>query len=545
MQSVTKTMYCDVAVIGGGVGGCAAAVELARRGLHVIIFDKGVSLGGLATNGYVPQVAGHIEGICKEFVARLNEAGYVYYRVPGDDHNPAFDPEMGKFMLEQMIMEHNGRIIYDATCIDVEMDPYDPRRIEQAIFFTKGGLMSVKARYYVDATGDADVAAMAGVPYEVGSAQFAGLNMSTTMGSLWGGFNQKEFLEADAKHRAQQMEERGCTERETESILYTKETEAIARGELVHHIGNPYRGIFQVRLPGSTDTDMKFVTFSFHSYFTQNNDVENISRQVLEQHAMMRTYVKFLRENVPGYEKIQLLSTGSMPGVRDSRRIFGDYMLKERDIACGTKFDDGIARFPEMFDTHHPTSYDVIFQRHIHIDPNLPVGSAVTEEVLNSAENRISEEEQGSMIKGSYAFNIAKGSTCTAAMHPFVHPYGIVARSNPRDYCEIPYRSLLPRGIDNLLAVGRCCSAEFHANGAMRIIGPAMGTGQAAGTAIAMIADDDATIRDVDGVDVRKELIASGVALDTYPEGWWTILRDMPGKMVVNSGDAITIIPNE
>ena len=72
MQEVYKTLYCDVAVIGGGTGGCAAAIEAARRGMRTILFEKGTSLGGLATNGYVPQIAGGIEGICLEFAQRLD-----------------------------------------------------------------------------------------------------------------------------------------------------------------------------------------------------------------------------------------------------------------------------------------------------------------------------------------------------------------------------------------------------------------------------------------------------------------------------------------
>ena len=70
-------MFCDVAVVGGGAGGCAAAIESARRGMKTILFEKGVSLGGLATNGYVPQVAGGIEGICLEFVKRLEAIGQL------------------------------------------------------------------------------------------------------------------------------------------------------------------------------------------------------------------------------------------------------------------------------------------------------------------------------------------------------------------------------------------------------------------------------------------------------------------------------------
>ena len=64
MRTTRKEFFCDLAIIGGGVGGCAAAIAAARRGLRVILFEKGVSLGGLATNGYVPQVAGNIEGVC-------------------------------------------------------------------------------------------------------------------------------------------------------------------------------------------------------------------------------------------------------------------------------------------------------------------------------------------------------------------------------------------------------------------------------------------------------------------------------------------------
>lgn len=74
---VCKTLHCDVAVIGGGVGGCAAAIAAARKGMRTILFEKGVTLGGLATNGYVPQVAGGIEGICLEFTERLDKIGQL------------------------------------------------------------------------------------------------------------------------------------------------------------------------------------------------------------------------------------------------------------------------------------------------------------------------------------------------------------------------------------------------------------------------------------------------------------------------------------
>lgn len=511
MQTIVKKMYCDVAVIGGGVSGCSAAITASRRGLHTILLERGVSLGGLATNGYVPQVAGMIEGNCKQFVLRLEADGNLRRRSPADDHNPTFDPEYGKFMLEQMVMEHGGRILYDSTCIDVEMDG---NSIKCVVFYTKGGWMAVYAKIFIDGTGDADVSAMAGVPYETGGADFCGLNMSTTLGSRWGNYNRLRYEAANAAWLKQQADAKVGN---PNSLFYECEEKAIAAGDLTRHFtmpNNPF-GMVQIRIPNTPDDHMEFCTFSFHSYFTNNTDVENISRQVVEQHQQMQMYEKFMRKYIPGYENIHLIGVGSIPGVRDSRRIFGEYMLQAADIVCGTKFEDGIARFPEMLDVHHPTSPKYIFQRHVHIPA--PAGTAVCRE-----------------------------AQCDQEMHPFVRPAGVEARPDPGDYCDIPYRSLLPQGVNNLLAVGRCCSAEFHANGAMRIIGPAMGTGQAAGAAAYMAISRKALPHDLDGRLVRKFLIEEeGVELNKAPDGWWAKVRAQEGTPVIKSGDFVVIEPTK
>lgn len=506
MQPVRKDLYCDLAIVGGGVGGCAAAICAARRGLHVIMIEKGVSLGGLATNGYVPQIAGGIEGVCLEFAERLESIGQLR-RLDSDEfyHNPSFEPEFGKFVLEDMVVQAGARVLYDATCMDVEMEGSN---IKRALFHTKGGVMSVTARMFIDSTGDADLAAMAGVPYEVGGVDFAGLNMSTTLGSRWSGANLIKYQEAEDAHRREQLA-KGV--KEPLPLVYELEEKWIQEGKLVRHVCNPFRGFFRVIIPNTPMDNADFVTFSFHSYFCRNTDCEDISRQVLEQHQLMQGFYRFLRECVPGFENVRIVGTGSLPGVRDSRRIFGEYMLKAADVVCGTKFEDGIARFPEMLDSHHPTNDRLVFQRHYHMKN--PTGSAIT---------------------------IQHG--CPAAMHPFGEPEGMEVRPDPRDYCEIPYRSMLPLGVDNLLAVGRCCSAEFHANGAMRIIGPAMGTGHAAGVAASMALAQGKRFRDIDGREVRRVLIEEEhVPLDQPCDGYWAQLRNTPGELFVNSGDYVSI----
>lgn len=507
MQAVKKEMFCEIAIIGGGVGGCAAAIAAARRGRHVILFEKGVSLGGLATNGYVPQIAGNIEGICLEYAQRLDSIGQLRKRDPSKTYyrNPSFEPEFGKFVLEDMVTQAGARIIYDATCMDVEMEGAN---IKKAYFHTKGGVMSVSAKIFIDSTGDADVAAMAGAPYEVGGTDFAGLNMSTTLGSRWSGADLVKYQAAEDDYRKKQLD---SGVKHPIPLVYALEEAAIQRGELVRHVCNRNTGFFRVLLPNTEDVCSDFVTFSFHSYFCHNTDCEDITRQIIEQHQLMQGFYRFLRKEVPGFENVRLVGTGSLPGVRDSRRIFGEYMLKASDIACGNKFADGIARFPEMFDTHHPTSGDLVFQRHIHM--RNPSGSAVT---------------------------LEKG--CPAQMHPFGVPEGGEVRPDPRDYCEIPYRCLLPIAVDNLLATGRCCSAEFHANGAMRIIGPAMGTGQAAAVAADMSIKDAVRPRDLKGEQVRELLIEEErIPLDKPCDGYWAELRDAKGELFVNPGDSIGI----
>ena len=185
-ENICKTLFCDVAVIGGGVGGCAAAIEAARKGMHTTIFEKGVSLGGLATNGYVPQIAGGIEGICLEFAQRLDAKGQLRRRSQEYYRNPIFEPEYGKLVLEEMVFEAGARIVYDSTLIYTEVED---RKITRAIFYTKGGYMAVKAKIFIDGTGDGDVAALAGVPFAVGGQDFAGLNIASTLGSRWAGVN--------------------------------------------------------------------------------------------------------------------------------------------------------------------------------------------------------------------------------------------------------------------------------------------------------------------------------------------------------------------
>lgn len=489
----------DVLVIGGGVAGVSAAITAARSGLKVLLLESQISLGGLATNGLVIGVAGMIDGNCKEWLDRMDQEGYLFNR----PHLPTFDPEKAKFMLERMLLEAGARVLYGVYVIDalVEND-----RITHVVCHSKSGRMIIAAKMFIDTSGDADVAAYSGVPYDVGSPEFAGLNMSTTLAFRMADVNMKEYQKAVV----------AWADRETEgnriptkiSIITELEEKAVQNGDLPFFIF-PTALIYKV--PGTSDEAADVTVMTTHSFHTHNLDVEDLTRQIIEQHQQIIWIENFFRKYLAGFEKARITGLASLHGVRDSRRIVGEYVLRDEDIACGTKFADGIARFPEFFDTHHPTSATVGFMRHVHI-----------------------KEQKGSAV--------CRSAECTQEMHPFVRPAGIEARHNPKDYCEIPFRSLVPLRINNLLVAGRCVSAEFNAVAAVRVIAPSMATGQAAATATFLCLREGIIPRNLDGTLVRKAMIAQGVTLDTEPEGHWADVRKAEGEFIVTAGDMAAIL---
>jgi hypothetical protein len=493
----------DVLVIGGGVAGVSAALTAARGGLRTLILESQISLGGLATNGYVSGVAGMIDGNCREWLDRMKATGDLIDR----PHGPAFDPEKAKLVLENMLLAAGARILYGVYATDVVMDNDNIREI---ICHSKSGRMSVSARIYIDATGDADVAAYAGVPYDVGSPQFAGLNMSTTLAFRMANVNMRIYTEA-----RQEWADREQAARVTPSklsLLAELEEKAVQNGDLPFFIF-PTALLYPV--PNTPDDDADVTVMTTHSFYTRNTDVEDLTRQIIEQHQQMLWMEKFFRKYVPGFAKCRITGLANTHGVRDSRRIVGEYILKNADVVCAKKFEDGIAKFPEFLDTHHPTSPRLGFMRHVHVpEPQDPA--------------------------------VCRPAQCSKDMHPFGNPGGYEARVNPAEYCEIPYRSLVPLKVDNLLVIGRSISAEFDAIAAVRVIAPSMSTGHAAALAAARCIKDKIPPREVDGKLVRKTMIEQGVSLDQAPDGYWAdIKKDFRGEFVVTAGDFAQISKSE
>ena len=495
---ISKRFDADVLVVGGGTAGVAAAVSAARRGMKTLLVESQGSLGGLATNGLVTGVAGMIEGICKEFLDRMEAEGDLIPR----PHLPSFDPEKAKFMLERMVLEAGARILYWTYVVDAYVQD---GCIKEVICHSKSGWMAIEARMVIDTTGDADVAAYAGVPYEVGSPEFAGLNMSTTLAFRLAKVNMRKYGEAMQAWNAKEKMPKKMT------MVTELMEKAVASGDLPYFIF-PTALIYPVPRTPEEESDVTVMTA--HSFYTRNLDVEDLTRQVIEQHQQIGWLEKFFRKYVPGFEASRLAGLANLHGIRDSRRISGEYVLKDEDVVCARKFEDGIAKFPEFLDTHHPTSPRIGFMRHVHLEE--PKGPA-----------------------------ICRPAECSGDMHPFVKRTRYEARCSPREYCEIPYRSLVPLKVDNLLVAGRCVSAEFNALAAVRVIAICMSTGQAAGIAAALCLKDGTVPRRLDGKLVRDAMIKQGIPLDKAPDGHWAAIREVRGEYVVGPGDFIMMLTPE
>lgn len=476
-----KKFDVDILVCGGGSAGVAAAVHAARGGARTMIIEQLGSFGGLMTNDYVTGLAGDVSGFGKEFVDRLKEKGWVCYSM-----HDAIDPEKGKFMLEQMLMEAGVRILYFTTIVNVVKDG---NRIKSAVCHSKGGLFEIDAEIFIDATGDGDLADYAGCAYESGGSQFGGYNISSSMAFRLANVNLLKYREASIAWSKSEK-------KIGHSLTFDLFTEALKNGDMPRYV---FPGFLAYKVPNTPDDSADVTIDLCHSYQCRNLDPEDVTRQALEQHRQMQMLEIVLRKYFPGYENSRLTGIASLPGMRETRRIIGGYILTDMDVLLGKKFEDGITRVTDTLCNHHPTSGRFGFIAHKDLEE--PVAPAV-----------------------------CRPAQCNNwEMHPYMEGRGFEARNNQQTYCEIPYRCLVPKKVDNILTAGRCISTEFQAQIAPRLIGPSFCLGHAAGVAASMCIKKGIIPRALDGREVRKFLnddTKTGIPMDTPIE------RKVPKELI-------------
>lgn len=445
----------DVIVAGGGTAGSVAAIAAARLGARTLLVEENGFLGGTATGALVtplmPNRLGNVNlnrGITDEIKQRLRAMG-------GGGETPEndgwFDPEALKYVLEQMALEAGVRLLYYTRVIDavVERLADGRRRISGVIVHNKGGLQGFDAGVTIDATGDADVAAAAGCEYESGGED--GARQALSVRWIAGGIDLERlsrFHEELGGHRwppgyfeAAMVWGRG-------HVLEPVFRQAVQAGDLEEADGD-YFQCFSV--PGRPDA-LAFNCPRIADGVDGTNPWDLTEAQIKGRQAIRRL-LGFIRKYLPGCERAYVQQVAPMVGVRESRRVLGDYVLTLEDIVSGRKFPDAVAR------NRYPVDIHLVRPR--------------------------------ASSRGELKFGDGR-------------------RPPEGDYHEIPYRCLLPRGVEGLLVAGRNISATFVAQSAIRIQPNCHSLGQAAGTAAALAVRVGVTPRDVDGGELRRVLREQG-----------------------------------
>ena len=348
----------DVLVVGGGNAGCAAALAAARNGARVLLVERYGFLGGTATASMVgPWMTFHsgddriVGGIAQEMVERLvARGGSPGHLHDASDYVPTitpFDPEIHKALLFEMMGESGVGLLLHAWFLDATVAD---GHVTASRFATVGGIVEVSARRTIDATADAYVAASAGVPTqqgdERGRVQPASLMFRLSHVDL-------AALSTYVRQRPDQMRSSLKThERTPESLtavagLYELWDAARARGavdvprELVSFFATPYADEVTVNMSRVVGVDPL--------------DPDDLTRAEVEARAQVMQLLEFFRRDVPGFARARIAATATQIGVRESRRIVGEYTLTADDVLAARAFDDAVARSAYPIDIHNPS----------------------------------------------------------------------------------------------------------------------------------------------------------------------------------------------
>ncbi len=418
----------DVLVVGSGSAGSSAAISAARAGARTMLVDRLAFMGGTSTAVldtfyafYTPTPTPHrvVGGLGWEVVERLTEAGVAFERpnTYGAGTGVTYDQETLKVLWEDLASDAGVDLLLHtwATGVGVREG-----RIGSVRLWNKGGERWVEADVVVDASGDADLVALAGLPHDNAAQQGRVQSLSTLF----------KLANVDVA-RAASVPKKELWELMRQAAV--SGDYALPRVEGSWH-RTPFDGVALIHMTRIPNVDA--------------TDPEQLTRAEIDGRRQVREYARFLRDRVPGFEASVVVATSPAIGIRESRRIQGDYVLTRSDVLQARRFDDEIALCGAPIEDHHA----------------------------------------GGDTEWQY---VAEGGV-----------YGI------------PYRSLLPSGVDGLLVAGRCFSATHDAHASARSMATCMAMGQAAGTAAAMASSASTTPRSIRADALRERLVSDGALLE-------------------------------
>jgi hypothetical protein len=353
---------CDVVVIGGGPAGVAAAIAAARGGAEVLLVERLGFLGGNAVIGLALHTfhtrSGEevIGGLPREIVNRLIELGgsigpVEIKNAPMRTTTPV-DHELLKYLFLEMADEAGVNILLHSTLADVILEKGGVAGI---IVLNKSGHQLIMADQFVDCTGDGDVAMLAGTPFEIGRPE-DGLMQACSLLFKVGRVDLHQAMAACGTGWATGHE----PGTDTSTIMWFA-AKLTPWNDLLHHAPPPlYPDYYfwgnSVRWDEANINGTRIAQ-------VDGTDASSLTRAELEGRRQVINLFRFLKANVPGFEDSYIVSTAPFVGIRETRRIVGEYVLTGQDVLDGRKFDDVVTRASYPIDIHDAKGKGITFHQ--------------------------------------------------------------------------------------------------------------------------------------------------------------------------------------
>lgn len=318
----------DLIVVGGGLSGVAAAVSGAREGLSVLLAEKAGCLGGAMSNNmvfpfmpYWTMENGNKKYLSKGIFLEMVERGKKYAPECNDIN---FKSEFFKFVLDDMVTEAGVDVIFHSTLVAVNKEE---RKIKSINIATQSGILTIEADYFIDATGDGNLFALAGCDYQLGREKDNLCQPMTTCFRMCGvDVEQYRNEHQTLTQLYKEYKKDGKINNPREDIL------AMTRG-----LGNGVIHFNTTRIVKHNPTD-----------------VFDVSKAEIEARRQVSEMVAFLKENSTAFKDSTLISIANEIGVRESRKLKGEHILTVDELKNLTVFEDSIALGNYDVDIHNP-----------------------------------------------------------------------------------------------------------------------------------------------------------------------------------------------
>lgn len=348
----------DVIVLGGGVSGCMAAIASARQGARTLLVEQYGFLGGSLTNaGVGPMMTFHagarqvVTGIPQELIDRMCELGGCLGHIEDSTGYASsvtpFDEEIMKLALDRLTAESGVRVLFHARLVSVDTDGSSLTAI---CVQTRGGLLTLEARVFIDASGDGALSASAGAQLRQGRDSDGFCQPMTTNMKVRGvdiDALKEEIRREPENFNIRDLSAMDRAPRLSVAGFYRQFNAAKHSGELTTAREDVL--LFETVVPGEVIVNTTRVVL------LNPTDAWDISKAEQQGRQQAHELIRFFRKYCAGMEKAELISTGVQIGVRESRRVIGDYVLTAEDLLSSRHFPDTVALGGYPIDIHNPT----------------------------------------------------------------------------------------------------------------------------------------------------------------------------------------------